>query len=236
MAVAAYRRMREIAGHLGARVGGEVSPGANVTSDADLLKYIQEQGVRPIHHASSTCKMGRAGERLAVVDSHARVLGVQGLRVIDSSSFRFTPPGHTQGYTCESPFRCCFAALVVERRAMLTREQTGTRRGLCRRSWTILSRVVVSIQDGPCHDQEVVHQMQAVCARLQVIPLPMLCLSVSRCLEGGRIQRPSQYHPLNLFIQSRSHVAMLPGGRCIQYPPSIILQAFPYSHKSVFAM
>jgi choline dehydrogenase len=43
--------------------------------------------------------MGQANETMAVVDSKGRVLGVQGLRVIDSSSFRFTPPSHSQGAT-----------------------------------------------------------------------------------------------------------------------------------------
>ena len=45
--------------------------------------------------------MGRANDSMAVVDSKAKVIGVTGLRVIDSSSFRFTPPGHTQAATCE---------------------------------------------------------------------------------------------------------------------------------------
>jgi choline dehydrogenase len=45
--------------------------------------------------------MGRANDSMAVVDSKARVIGVTDLRVIDSSSFRFTPPGHTQAATCE---------------------------------------------------------------------------------------------------------------------------------------
>lgn len=45
--------------------------------------------------------MGRANDSMAVVDSKANVIGVTGLRVIDSSSFRFTPPGHTQAATCE---------------------------------------------------------------------------------------------------------------------------------------
>jgi choline dehydrogenase len=33
---------------------------------------------------------------MAVVDSHARVFGVSGLRVVDASAFPFLPPGHPQ--------------------------------------------------------------------------------------------------------------------------------------------
>lgn len=36
---------------------------------------------------------------MVVVDSHGRVFGVQKWRVIDSSSFALTSPGHTQGAT-----------------------------------------------------------------------------------------------------------------------------------------
>lgn len=43
--------------------------------------------------------MGRPTDPNAVVDSKGRVYGVEGLRVIDSSSFPFTPPGHTQAVT-----------------------------------------------------------------------------------------------------------------------------------------
>lgn len=43
--------------------------------------------------------MGKEGDEMAVVDSKAKVFGTKGLRVIDSSSFVFTPPGHTQGVT-----------------------------------------------------------------------------------------------------------------------------------------
>lgn len=104
LAVQAYRRAREIWTYFpatGVDVGEEQAPGANVTTDAQLLEYIKEQGVSAIHHGSSTNMMGRADEAMAVVDSHGKVFGLQGLRVIDSSSFRFTPPGHTQATTCE---------------------------------------------------------------------------------------------------------------------------------------
>ena len=40
--------------------------------------------------------MGKKDNPNAVVDSKGRVYGVQHLRVVDSSAFPFTPPGHTQ--------------------------------------------------------------------------------------------------------------------------------------------
>ncbi|RMX71356.1 hypothetical protein D0869_15718 [Hortaea werneckii] len=105
VAIQAYRRAREIWTFfpgVGVDIGTEeMSPGDNVTSDAQLLEYIRQQGVSGIHHASSTCMMGTAEEEGAVVDSKGRVFGVEGLRVVDASSFRFTPPGHTQAATCE---------------------------------------------------------------------------------------------------------------------------------------
>lgn len=33
---------------------------------------------------------------MAVIDSHARVFGVNGLRVVDASSFSLLAPGHPQ--------------------------------------------------------------------------------------------------------------------------------------------
>ncbi|KAI6890660.1 alcohol oxidase [Hortaea werneckii] len=114
LAIQAYRRARELWNFfpgVGVDIGAEeMSPGGNVTSDARLLEYIRQQGVSGIHHASSTCMMGKAGEEGegAVVDSKGRVFGVQGLRVVDASSFRFTPPGHTQAATY------CHAEKLVE--------------------------------------------------------------------------------------------------------------------------
>jgi choline dehydrogenase-like flavoprotein len=40
--------------------------------------------------------MGVESDEMAVVDSHARVFGVSGLRVVDASAFPFLPPGHPQ--------------------------------------------------------------------------------------------------------------------------------------------
>lgn len=100
VAVAAYRRAMSIAENLDCRTSEILEPSADIlASNDDLLQYIKESGVNPIHHGSSTCRMGRDGDDMAVVDSKGRVFGVTGLRVIDSSSFRHTPPGHTQAAT-----------------------------------------------------------------------------------------------------------------------------------------
>ncbi|KAI6788410.1 alcohol oxidase [Hortaea werneckii] len=103
VAIRAYRRARELWKFfpgVGVDIGtAEMAPGGNVTSDEELLEYIRHQGVSGIHHASSTCMMGREGEEGAVVDSKGRVFGTEGLLVVDASSFRFTPPGHTQAAT-----------------------------------------------------------------------------------------------------------------------------------------
>ncbi|RMY97455.1 hypothetical protein D0860_08645 [Hortaea werneckii] len=112
LAIQAYRRARELWTFfpgVGVDIGvEEMRPGSNVTSDKELLEYIRQQGVSGIHHASSTCMMGKTGEEGAVVDSKGRVFGTQGLRVVDASSFRSTPPGHTQAATY------CHAEKLVE--------------------------------------------------------------------------------------------------------------------------
>ena len=40
--------------------------------------------------------MGKQSNPDAVVDSKGKVFGTKQLRIVDSSSFPFTPPGHTQ--------------------------------------------------------------------------------------------------------------------------------------------
>lgn len=49
-----------------------------------------------------TGKMGRTNDTTAVVDSHARVRGVSGLRVVDASAFPILPPGQPQSSVCKS--------------------------------------------------------------------------------------------------------------------------------------
>lgn len=96
--LAAFRRARQVfstQAMQGVLNGPEIFPGANITSDEDLLVAIQ-RSAQTIWHASGTNKMGRVDDPTAVVDSKARVIGVQGLRVVDASAFPFLPPGQPQ--------------------------------------------------------------------------------------------------------------------------------------------
>jgi choline dehydrogenase-like flavoprotein len=45
--------------------------------------------------------MGNLTDPMAVVDSQARVIGVNKLRVVDASSFALLPPGHPQSTVCK---------------------------------------------------------------------------------------------------------------------------------------
>lgn len=96
LAVAAVRRVRQaffIVSNI--TIGPELSPGPTVQSDGEISTYIRNTTI-PLYHAGATCAMGRSNDTRAVVDSRARVRGVQGLRVVDLSAVPFVPPGHPQ--------------------------------------------------------------------------------------------------------------------------------------------
>jgi choline dehydrogenase len=66
--------------------GKEISPGLHVQSDDDLDAFIRDHA-ESAYHPCGTCKMGRADDPTSVVDPECRVIGVEGLRVADSSIF-----------------------------------------------------------------------------------------------------------------------------------------------------
>ena len=66
--------------------GKEISPGSHVQSDDELDAFICEHA-ESAYHPCGTCRMGRADDRHAVVDPECRVIGVDGLRLADSSIF-----------------------------------------------------------------------------------------------------------------------------------------------------
>jgi choline dehydrogenase len=80
------RIARDIAGAAPLRqaLTGELQPGASAQDDLALADYIRKT-VRTDWHPVGTCRMGRSDDPMSVVDESLRVLGVQGLRVIDAS-------------------------------------------------------------------------------------------------------------------------------------------------------
>ncbi|MEM1382615.1 MAG: choline dehydrogenase [Pseudomonadota bacterium] len=76
--------------------GDEIAPGDAVESDAALDEFIRE-AVESAYHPCGTARMGRADDPAAVVDPEARVIGVEGLRLADSSIFPRIPNGNLNG-------------------------------------------------------------------------------------------------------------------------------------------
>ena len=74
--------------------GKEIQPGAAVQSDEEIDAFIAEHA-ESAYHPCGTCRMGRADDPRAVVDPECRVIGVEGLRVADSSIFPRVTNGNT---------------------------------------------------------------------------------------------------------------------------------------------
>ena len=77
-------------------VKAELQPGAHLQTDAELDSAIREHA-ESAYHPCGTCKMGRADDPNAVVDPEGRVIGVDGLRVADSSIFPRITNGNLNG-------------------------------------------------------------------------------------------------------------------------------------------
>jgi choline dehydrogenase len=74
-------------------VKAEIQPGAEAVSDAALDDFIRDH-VESAYHPCGTVRMGRRDDPMAVVDPECRVIGIQGLRVADSSIFPQVPNGN----------------------------------------------------------------------------------------------------------------------------------------------
>ncbi len=76
--------------------GKEIQPGVHMQSDEQLDAFIREHA-ESAFHPCGTAKMGDANDKSAVVDPECRVIGVEGLRVADSSIFPRIPNGNLNG-------------------------------------------------------------------------------------------------------------------------------------------
>jgi choline dehydrogenase len=90
----------------------EFKPGSQYQTEEELAQAAGAIGTT-IFHPVGTCKMGRDNDAAAVVDSQLRVIGVQGLRVVDASVM----PNITSGNT-NSP-----TIMIAEKAAEMLRSQ-----------------------------------------------------------------------------------------------------------------
>jgi choline dehydrogenase len=89
----------------------EFVPGPAFQSDEELVKAAGNVGTT-IFHPVGTCRMGRADDAGAVVDSRLRVRGIERLRVIDASIMPTITSGNTNSPTL----------MIAERAAQLLKE------------------------------------------------------------------------------------------------------------------
>ncbi len=66
--------------------GKEIQPGKDVQTDDQIDDFLR-QHAESAYHPCGTCKMGRRDDPQAVVDPHGQVIGIDALRVVDSSIF-----------------------------------------------------------------------------------------------------------------------------------------------------
>ena len=95
----------------------EYLPGPSVgNGDAELIKAAGDIGTT-IFHPVGTAKMGRASDPAAVVDERLRVIGLDGLRVVDASVMPTITSGNTNAPTM----------MIAEKGAAMIREDARGR-------------------------------------------------------------------------------------------------------------
>lgn len=78
--------------------GTEIAPGSDIQSDEQIDAFIRQKS-DSAYHPSCTCKMGDSNDAMAVVDPQTRVIGVEGLRVVDASIMPSVVSGNLNGPT-----------------------------------------------------------------------------------------------------------------------------------------
>ncbi len=96
---------------LAERIKQVAIPGSKDVSDAALLDHCR-RFVKTNYHPSGTCRMGPAGDRLAVLDSRLRVRGIANLRVCDLSAMPNINAGNTNAPAMMLGSRC--AQFIME--------------------------------------------------------------------------------------------------------------------------
>jgi choline dehydrogenase-like flavoprotein len=119
MAIKGLRLARDIlrAPAMKRYVQSEVLPGARVNTDQELFDYACTNA-KTDHHPVGTCRMGRPDDPDNVVTPDLRLIGLDGLRVVDASVMPYLPSCNTNAPT-----------IMVAEKAADTIIQSQTSRG-----------------------------------------------------------------------------------------------------------
>ncbi len=119
VAVHALRLTRRIAAApaLAPYAPQEILPGIQFQTEEELQRAAGEVGTT-IFHPVGTCRMGMTDDPAAVVDHRLRVIGVQGLRVVDASVMPVITSGNTNSPTL----------MIAERASEMIRADRRARR------------------------------------------------------------------------------------------------------------
>jgi choline dehydrogenase-like flavoprotein len=100
MAIKGLRLAREIMSQpaLKRYVHSEVLPGTALRSDAELFEYACTHA-KTDHHPVGTCRIGAANDSHSVVTPDLKLIGLDGLRVVDASVMPFVPSCNTNAPT-----------------------------------------------------------------------------------------------------------------------------------------
>ena len=94
------KMMRQVAKQAALKpyVSAEYAPGPDVQTDEEIDAWIRRTA-ETIYHPVGTCRMGVAGDPMAVVDADCKVMGLAGLRVVDASVIPSLIGGNTNAPT-----------------------------------------------------------------------------------------------------------------------------------------
>lgn len=100
MAIKGLRLAREIMSQPAMQryVKAEVLPGTRLETDQELFDYACANA-KTDHHPVGTCRMGTESDSSSVVTADLKVIGLEGLRIVDASVMPFVPSCNTNAPT-----------------------------------------------------------------------------------------------------------------------------------------
>jgi len=92
-------------------ISKELYPGPQITSRKALAAHVRKVA-SPFFHPVSTCAMGLPNDERAVLDSACKVRGIDGIRVVDASSFPSIPQAMTNAAVVA--FAECASDIIID--------------------------------------------------------------------------------------------------------------------------